>query len=131
MLMAFLEFVLSFLAVIAFSRGIALLMIKDKLHKTFERSQKGVHGHVIFILILACIVFAVVIIGGIDVIDMLVFLFFGMFFMVAWAIREAHRGTRSLWKAYHQKDAQWCHTLGCLLIAGAMALAILLILQGM
>lgn len=128
--MAVIEFIITTLAFLAFCRGVALLMIRDKLHKTLERSRKSAHGHVFFILIFACIIFAIVLIGEIDVLDMLVLLFAGMIFMACWAIREAHRGTHSLWKAYHMKEAKWQHTLGCLLIAGALALVTLLLLRG-
>lgn len=132
--MALIEFIVMIFAIITFCKGVALLISPKKTRKMVMwqiRRKKSYHHHTAWLMILTGAIFVVVLIGRMEILEMVVLLFAAMMFMTGWALLETRRGMLSLWQAYLAKSDNWYRIMGCVHIACALALVTYILLRGL
>ncbi len=132
--MAVVEFIVALIAILIFCRGVALLVMPKKVRNVVRRQirqKKSYHHHAAWLMFLAGLVFVVVLIGRMDVLDMVVLLFSAMLFMTGWALLEARHGVLGLWQAYLAKSDAWYRIMGCVNVACALVLVAYLLIQNL
>ena len=132
--MALVEFIVALIAILVFCRGVAFLVMPKNVRRIVRcqiRQKKSYHHHAAWLMVLAGLVFVVVLIGQIDILDMIVLLFSAMIFMSGWALLEARRSVLGLWQAYLAKSDAWYRIMGCLNVACALVLAAYLLVRNL